>query len=151
MFSNFVVGVVEVVVYPIIFAFFFWVVLGRVWFFDRDTSWARVRAFGGTRDGWGESGRQMLGGRGVDAWPLRRSLPRRVIVPIRSSSTTGVVDSIVGVIVRGRAPGRRGISSSSRGIGRRGGLSFLPIVVCIGSGNFDWVVRVVRQISEDRG
>ena len=99
---------------------------------------------GGARDGWGESGRRLLGGRGVDAWPLRRSLPRRVIVPIRSSSAAGVVGGMVGVVVRGRAPGRRGVSSSSRGIGRRGGLSFLPINVCIGEGDLDWVIRVVR-------
>ena len=93
----------------------------------------------------------MLEGRGVDAWPLRRSLPRWVIVPIRSSSATGVVDGIVGVVVRGRAPGKRGVSSSSRGIGRRGGLSFLPVDVCIGEGDLDWVIRVIRQISEDGG
>ena len=87
----------------------------------------------------------------MDPWPLRRSLPRRVIVPIRSSSAAGVVDGIVGVVVRGRAPGRRGVSSSSRGMGRRGGLSFLPIDVCIGERDLDWVVRVIRQISEDGG
>ena len=144
MFGDFVVGVVEVVVHPIIFALFFWVVLGGVWFFDHDACWARVGAFGRTRNGWGESGRRMLGGRGVDAWPLRRSLPRRVIVPIRSSSTAGIVGGIVGVIVRGRAPGRRGVSLSSRGIGSRGRLSFLPIDVCIGEGDLDWVIRVVR-------
>ena len=100
--------------------------------------------FGGARDGWRELGRRMLEGRGVDVWPLRRSLPRWVIVPIRSSSTAGVVGGIVGVVIRGRAPGRRGVSLLSRGIGRRGGFSFLPIDVCIGEGDLDWVVRVVR-------
>ena len=91
MFGDFVVCIIEVVVHPIVFTLFFWVVLGGVRFFDRDACWARVGAFGRTRDGWGESGRRMLGGRGVDAWPLRRSLPRRVIVPIRSSSAAGVI------------------------------------------------------------
>ena len=36
MFGDFIVGIVEVVVYPIVFALFFWMVLGGVWFFDCD-------------------------------------------------------------------------------------------------------------------
>ena len=33
MFGDFVMSVVEVIVHPIIFALFFWVVLRGVWFF----------------------------------------------------------------------------------------------------------------------
>ena len=83
----------------------------------------------------------------MDVVPLSISLPRWVIVPARSSSTAGVVD----VVVRGRIFGMRGVLSLSGRIGRRGRFSLFSFSICVGLWFFDWVVRVIRQISEDRG
>ena len=45
MFSNFIVSIIEVVIYSIVFAFLFCLVLGRIWFFSCDICQVLVGAF----------------------------------------------------------------------------------------------------------
>ena len=152
MLSDFIMSVIEIVVHSIVFALFFCLVVRGVWFLDSDVHRALVGVARRAHDGWGELGRRVVGGSEVDVLPLSRSLLRQVIVLARlSSAASVVVDVVIGVIGGRRTFGMQGVLSSSRGIGKGRGFSFLPINVCVGLGFFDWVIRVVRQISENGG